>query len=148
MKIKYYFDEINNENISLFLAGPTPRNDKVESWRKEAIKYLNDFNGVLYIPEFENIMLDTYEKDNIIEWEEKALNEATYIMFWIPRSKELPGFTTNIEYGFYRDNKNIFVGFPKDTFKTDYILYYVKKNNTPFSNDLKELCNLILEKTK
>lgn len=43
MKIKYYFDEINNEKISLFLAGPTPRNDKVESWRKEAIKYLNDF---------------------------------------------------------------------------------------------------------
>ena len=41
---------------SIFLAGPTPRSKEVKSWRPEAIRLLKEkgFDGVVFVPEFEN----------------------------------------------------------------------------------------------
>jgi len=47
MKVIYSFEEIKIEGKSIFLAGPTPRNNDVDSWRSEAINILrkNKFVG-------------------------------------------------------------------------------------------------------
>ncbi|MDD4547330.1 MAG: hypothetical protein PHI05_01120 [Bacilli bacterium] len=52
---------ISNKN-SIFLAGPTPRDEDTISWRIEAIKYLRKrkFDGIVYIPEDELIRKNDY----------------------------------------------------------------------------------------
>src|SRR5271157_3487310 len=98
MKIIYTGEEMP-ETItkSIFLAGPTPRNQKEqESWRPEAIKYLKDkgFDGVVFAPEGRDGKFKM-DYDDQIEWEEKHLNVADCIAFWVPRdltldSKDFP----------------------------------------------------------
>ncbi len=54
MKINYYEnDKLENNKKSIFLAGPTPRNKEVKSWRGEALEILQrlGFDGVVYVPE-------------------------------------------------------------------------------------------------
>ena len=80
------------------MAGPTPRNIEVQTWRKEAIKLLQDlgFDGIVYVPERE---FDdrTFNYDNQVWWEREALHNANSIVFWIPRDiKTMPAFTTNV----------------------------------------------------
>ena len=37
------------------------------------------------------------------------LNESNKIFFWIPRTSDLPGFTTNVEFGmWYKDHKTYY----------------------------------------
>ena len=53
---------IINDKKSIFLAGPTPRDDETISWRTDAIQYLkmNNFDGIVYIPEDEFIRKNDY----------------------------------------------------------------------------------------
>ena len=53
MKIKYYGDKIEKSTRAISLCGPTPRNNKVTSWRKEALNILQNINydGIVYVPE-------------------------------------------------------------------------------------------------
>ena len=44
MKIKYYGDKIEKSTRAISLCGPTPRNNKVTSWRKEALNILQNIN--------------------------------------------------------------------------------------------------------
>lgn len=52
------------------------------------------------------------------------MENADIVLFWIPRNlKILPGFTTNIEFGYWygKDYKKIKMGFPLDAENMDYI---------------------------
>ncbi len=52
MKVNYSNqDVIVTKEKSIFLAGPTPRNKDIVSWRKEAIRILEiiEFEGIVYI---------------------------------------------------------------------------------------------------
>ena len=54
MRLVYATDKIDvTDWNSVFLAGPTPRDPSVPSWRPEAIQLFSDmkFDGSLYIPE-------------------------------------------------------------------------------------------------
>lgn len=142
MKTIYAGETIENNKKSIFLAGPSPRNKKVISWRKEAIEILKElrFDGIVYIPEPRN---GEYPENyiNQIEWEEEALNKANCILFWIPRDlKELPGYTTNDEWGYWKGKspEKLVLGVPDNSPKTKYQIYYAKKYNIPFSENLKE----------
>lgn len=87
---------------SIFLAGPTiDMSDPQPSWREEAITLLTQA-GVPHVitPEsFMGIRAESYKKQ--FDWENAARSIATVILYWIPRDViRLPGFTTNVEFGF------------------------------------------------
>lgn len=130
MDIKYTLDPIKNEGSSIFLAGPTLRTDsmelKVGSWRNKAVDILDaiSYNGTVYIPEFNPSTGKptdwTYERQ--VSWEVEALNNATIILFWIPRDLDLlPGFTTNIEFGEWLNSGKIVIGAPENSEKNKYL---------------------------
>jgi hypothetical protein len=121
---------------SIFLAGPSPRSSNVESWRTEALTILADkgYDGVVYVPE--PFTDEGYEAQ--VEWENQHLNMADCILFWVPRSKELPGLTTNIEYGEWFKSGKIVLGYPPDALNVRYLGYKAKKNNVSVSSTLED----------
>ena len=111
MVINYSDQLVMHTEKSIFLAGPTPRKNDVKSWRPEACRYLQEqgFNGIVYVPELSTKeALFSYDKQ--IEWEWEALDNASIIIFWIPRElPDMPAFTTNVEFGYYvRDDKVVY----------------------------------------
>jgi hypothetical protein len=104
---------------SVFLAGPTPRSESVASWRPQAIQALEAaWTGAstLHILAPENpVGLQETEYDDQIEWEWDGLDRASAILFWIPRDlRTLPGFTTNVEFGFVAGSGRAVLGCPPD----------------------------------
>ena len=136
--------EIDKEN-SIFLAGPTLRNATFEeSWRKDACDYLEElgYTGIVYIPEFSN-GTNPFDFMNQVEWERDGLVNASKILFYIPRKlPELPGFTTNVEFGMYlakRPNSVVLCS-PEGAEKNRYLewLYLKEKPNSFIYRDLKQ----------
>ena len=46
MQLKHSDEPLTIEEASLFLAGPTPRDDDVVSWRPEAVRILSELGFV------------------------------------------------------------------------------------------------------
>jgi nucleoside 2-deoxyribosyltransferase len=116
---------------SIFLAGPTPRSQDVESWRPEALRLLeeNGFDGVVFVPEDES---GEYQHSYVgqVQWEHKCLNMSDVILFWIPRDMEkLPGMTTNVEFGHYITSGKVILGYPENTPKTKYLEWMFFKHH-------------------
>ena len=148
MDLVYAYEEMP-ETItkSIFLAGPTPRDPDTESWRHDAIKILEDkgFDGAVFIPEPRQ---GHWEKDydGQVEWEEKFLNAADCIVFWVPRElKKMPAFTTNIEFGAWGDSGKVVFGAPPDAPKNTYIKFYCKKYNISIAETLTETLDDAIE---
>lgn len=131
---------------SIFLAGPTPRNKKeVESWRPDALKILEDmgYDGVVFVPEDRKGEYKL-EYDDQIGWEEKYLNVADCIVFWVPRdltpdSKGFPkmaAFVTNVEFGHWYDSGKIVFGAPENADKVGYLEHYSEKFKAPMATTL------------
>lgn len=112
---------------SIFLAGPTPRSDDVKSWRPEALKLLaqQDFEGHVFVPESSDWgWLGDY--DGQVRWEWEALGRAACVLFWVPRNLEdMPGFTTNVEFGFMaaRYPFRVILAAPEDAPKLRYLRF-------------------------
>lgn len=152
MIINYSDQEVIKNQKSIFIAGPTPRNGNVESWRTETCRKLEKlgFNGVVYVPEY-----STWKpKEDYVDqamWERIALTEATVILFWIPRElPDMPAFTTNVEFEYWLHSGKVIYGHPDNAKKVKYLdwLYKVDYNKEPFSNIdelLKESINLANE---
>jgi len=134
---------------SLFLAGPSPRDNNTEGWRKEAIKLLEDLNydGVLFNPEYrDGDKPDNLDYDSQIDWEDKCLSMADIILFWVPRNLEtMPAFTTNVEFGFHANSGRIVFGAPPEAPKNNYLKYYAEKFNVPMSETLEDTLSSALE---
>jgi nucleoside 2-deoxyribosyltransferase len=115
------------ENHSIFLAGPTVRGNQphLTSWRFEAIDIFKklDFNGYLVVPEFTSKQESDKGKKCIPLWEFNGLISCDVILFWIPRTKELIGLTTNWELGYWigRDIGKVIYGRPDDAYRIDYL---------------------------
>ena len=95
---------------------------------------LKEFEGDIFIPE-------PFEGDYIsqIKWEEKHLDLASCILFWVPRVlPTLPGFTTNIEFGEWMKSEKIVLGYPKDAEKMRYLKYKADKYRVPTFHTLEE----------
>jgi len=126
---------------SIFLAGPTPRRPEVASWRPGAIEIFRaiGFEGTLLVPEDEDgIFKGDY--DDQIEWEEEGLTRASCILFWIPRNLvTMPAFTTNDEWGVYKQSGRVVFGAPPDAEKVRYQWHYAEKYDVPRSEVLEEL---------
>lgn len=133
---------------SIFLAGPTPRRTHpFPSWRPDALKILESrkYDGTVYLPEDASgpcdqmSGLDFMDWEEQIEWEETALKAALCILFWVPRKlPEMPAFTTNDEWGFWKKSGKVVFGSPPGAVKTGYQRYYAKKFNVPLSDTLED----------
>jgi 8-oxo-dGTP pyrophosphatase MutT (NUDIX family) len=140
LELIYAGEELpSNIRKSIFLAGPTPRSEDVQSWRKEAIEILNDlnFDGTIFIPEPRDGKAYP-DYINQVDWETKMLDLCDCILFWIPRSKDLPALTTNIEWGKYQRSEKIAMGFPKDSEHNRYIEYECKNLGITVSDTLED----------
>jgi 8-oxo-dGTP pyrophosphatase MutT (NUDIX family) len=147
MEVVYTGEEMPEKiTKSIFLAGPTPRNkEEQESWRPDALDILRDkgFDGTVFVPEDRKgeFKLDY---DDQIGWEEKYLNIADCIVFWVPRdleldSKDFPkmaAFTTNVEFGAWADSGKIVFGAPPKAPKNDYLKHYSEQYNAPVAETL------------
>lgn len=149
MIINYSDSPVLKGKKSIFLAGPTPRSLDVKTWRKEAVKILKDlgFDGIVYVPELEDDDR-TFNYDNQVWWEREALYNANIIVFWIPRSSQLPAFTTNVEYGYWiaKNSNKVIYGRPDNSEKNRYLdwLYQTETGNKPINN-LEELLKVALK---
>jgi 8-oxo-dGTP pyrophosphatase MutT (NUDIX family) len=158
MQIVYTGEEMPQSfTKSIFLAGPTSRNKEVPSWRPDALQLLDDmgFDGVVFLPEDRNgeVHLDY---DDQIAWEDKHLNLADCIVFWVPRdlSPDSQGFpkraalTTNIEWGAWADSGKVVLGCPEDAEKMGYIKHYAEKYKVPFAETLTQTLKSAMDMVK
>ena len=157
MKILYANEECENieDYYSVFLAGPSVRDAETKSWRPELIQllennyYIRTDNLLLLIPEPRSgEWLDQYFEQ--LEWEQKYLELADLLLFWVPRElKHMPAFTTNIEFGMYIMNtdKDLIYGRPDSSPKNKYLDYcYDKFRDAKPFNNLKDLSTQVLGK--
>lgn len=118
---------------TIFLAGPTKRNSEfLYSWRNEACDILRKmgFDGIVYVPE--KASGGAFDYLDQVNWEREALMTADIILFYVPRKlPDMPGFTTNVEYGMYLAKRPDNVEFcsPEDAEKNRYLewLYLEEK---------------------
>lgn len=152
MEVVYTGEEMPEKfTKSIFLAGPTPRNkEEQESWRPDALRILEDkgFDGVVFVPEDRKGEFKL-EYDDQIAWEEKYLNVADCIVFWVPRDIEpdskgypkMAAFTTNVEFGTWQTSGKIVFGAPPKATKNGYLKYYSEKYNVPMADTLADTLN-------
>lgn len=125
---------------SIFLAGPTPRDANTPSWRPAALDLLAKmgYDGVVFIPEYEGGKQPegwTYSAQ--VEWEERYLNMADVILFWVPREMtSMPALTTNVEWGKWLASGKSVLGSPPDAEKMEYLQHDATKAKLPVSSTL------------
>jgi len=156
---------------SVFLAGPTPRSPPSDHpqtgtqttsvakntsgdkygihWRKEALDVFQElgFTGTIFIPEPRSGHWgkgpDGYMHQ--VEWEEEGLNRADLIVFWIPRTPdEMPAFTTNDEWGYWKASGKSILGTPPNAFRVKYQEYYAEKYGVPTFHSLRDTLSAVV----
>lgn len=146
------FSSLNEDYMknSIFLAGPCPRKNYEDDWRYEAFDILEElgFDGTVLSPTNDRYIKMSGQFDDMLmkqtEWEYKAMCTASAIVFWIPRSKEHPAFTTNLELGQWWGKKGVYVGFPNDSWKNEYVDCRLKLMNEPRYSSLEEMLEKVV----
>ncbi len=139
MQVSYARTELPR---SIFLAGPTPREPDVPSWRPDALRYIEDlgFSGTVFVPE-DSDQSWAFNYDDQIEWELQALHSATVILFWVPRDfKHMPAMTTNVEFGLFAKNRNIVLGTPPHAVRVKYLHGLSILYSIPLHLSLRDTC--------
>jgi hypothetical protein len=74
------------------------------------------------------------------EWETAGREQATAILFWIPRDlRTLPGFTTNVEFGLDVTTGRAVLGCPPDCPNPErnrYLIWLARRHSVPVSDTL------------
>lgn len=116
-------DAPSSYSKSVFLVGPTPRSQDVESWRPTMLTCLEHvgYDGVVFSPERrDGIFNSSY--DDQAKWEKKHLLLADVVIAWVPRDlKGMPAFTTNVEFGTFIDSGKLLYGRPDRSPKNRYL---------------------------
>lgn len=118
---------------TIFLLGPTPRSNDVESWRDEMLSELEKqgFDGHVFIPELRSGTFNDQFSQPQIDWEIDACHRADLLLFWIPRElKFMPAFTTNVEFGYWIQSGKCLLGYPPSAEKVRYLKSLGEKHNT------------------
>ena len=120
----------------MFLAGPTPRQPEVASWRPDALTLLRQqWRGpgrlVVFVPESDGGGFHgTWDAQ--VAWEDECLNAADVIAFWVPRDmRTLPGLTTNVEWGRWESSGKVVLGAPPDAPGMKYLRHYADRYAVP-----------------
>jgi hypothetical protein len=99
------------------------------------------YGGQVIVPEHIG-GCDNFDYDGQVEWEHYGLENCSRIVFWIPRDlKDMPAFTTNVEFGRYCKDPRMMYGRPDDAPKNRYLDWLYKKYqpNKKIYNNLGEL---------
>jgi hypothetical protein len=136
---------------SVFLAGPTPRADSVASWRPDVIAEIErQWTGRLTIltPESRGGKRAKEYHDQV-EWEATGLDQATAVLFWIPRDLDsLPGFTTNVEFGLHVRSGKVVLGAPPDCPNPErnrYLIWTARRYGAPVRQTIHETVETTLD---
>jgi hypothetical protein len=119
-------------DVPIFLVGPTPRRRDIKSWRPEALEILEKagFGGTIYVPE-DRTGEYRHDYNFQVEWEHKALEHCRKhgaIIAWVPRDlRDMPAFTTNVEFGLYVTSPCFFYGRPNHAEKNRYLDWAYQK---------------------
>lgn len=133
---------------SIFLAGPTSRKPLSEwkgddLWRQDAILILTDlkFNGDVFVPEYRFETSERFDtREDMYSWEQNGLERADCILFWVPRSRDLPAFTTNQEWGAWKGSGKAVLGYPDYATKMHYMHWHADRCGVSVYHDLREAC--------
>lgn len=127
---------------SIFLAGPCPREDFSDDWRREAFSVLDQlgFGGTVITPTNQYFRQMTTEfgftqeraREKQVAWERAAMHIASAIVFWIPRDDAHPARTTNYEFGEWYKKPNVFVGWPDGAEHNEYMAYKLKEQKKTY----------------
>jgi len=118
--------DIDFTKPTVFLAGPTVRGHQthLKSWRPDAINLFEakGFKGNIIVPEFSVPTISDKYRYDLPQWEFAGLRKCWVIMFWIPRSRELLGLTTNFELGYWiaRERAKVIYGRPDNAYRINY----------------------------
>lgn len=137
----YAFAPIPQVGPSIFLAGPTPRDETTPSWRPKMLELLSLFPGNVFIPEAAPSAW-AHDYDGQVEWELDALTAATVIVFWVPRDLGLikdqkqgepaqmamPALTTNAEFGYWARSGKCVLGAPPKAPKLGYLRHLATRH--------------------
>ena len=143
MKVRYYGDTIEKNKKAISLCGPTSKNNKITSWREEALDILKNigYYGIVYVPEPKDAIPVFKTKDEQLFWERNCYINSNVILFWIPRKfPSMLVLTTNVEFGYLLKSKKCIYGRPNGAYRTQYLdwLYNLEYNKKPI-NSLEEL---------
>lgn len=154
MTINYSSEKVMKDSSrkTIFLAGPTKRNSEfIYSWRNEACDILMKmgFDGIVYVPE--KASGGAYDYLDQVNWEREALMTADIILFYVPRKfPDMPGLTTNVEYGMYlaKRPENVEFCSPEDAEKNRYLewLYLEEKPDGIIYRNLVEALSACVDK--
>lgn len=142
MNIVHVGEEVASPGLqkSIFLAGPSPREKDQCSWRPEALDLLASmkFEGAIFVPLTQDgIWLSDHELQ--VNWVLEKLENSTAIAFWIPRDLvNLPGFTTNVEFGLFADSGKSVLGYPTGAAKMCYLHHLAERKKIPVRHTLQE----------
>ncbi len=137
MKLVYALEPIPYSMKMVFLAGPTPRSNDVKSWRPEMVDILTQYFMVTHLNGKEPALVIPEDRtgkyhgnyDHQTEWEYLAISSCDVLLFWIPRDVAggMPGFTSNIELGYWLREKHIILGYPETAEKMSYPSWLYQK---------------------
>jgi 8-oxo-dGTP pyrophosphatase MutT (NUDIX family) len=133
---------------SLYLAGPTPRDATVDSWRPQALQLLASFgyDGVVFIPESPD-GTRSGDYDRQMEWELDAMRRSDILLFWVPAEKDLlPAYTTRVEFGLQVHRGKVVLGTPPGAYKTRYMEKLAKKHRITSHHTLAKTVEATLSK--
>jgi nucleoside 2-deoxyribosyltransferase len=141
MKTVYVYEPFpHNFHSSLYLAGPTPRNAEVCSWRPQALQLLESmaYDGVVFIPESQDGQRRG-DYDRQMTWELDAMRRSDIILFWVPAEREtLPAYTTRVEFGLQVNSGKVILGIPQNAYKARYMEKLAKKYRITAHDTLEE----------
>ena len=133
---------------SLYLAGPTPRDPTVSSWRPQALRLLESlaYDGVVFVPESQEGQRSG-DDDQHMDWKLEAMRRADILLFWVPAEKNtLPAYTTYVEFGLQVHSGKVIFGTPRDADKTRYMAKLAKKYRIASHDTLEETVQAALTK--
>ncbi len=134
---------------SIFLAGPSPRADGDLNWRPEALRLLEEmgYDGVVFVPLPRIAGNWSPNYDHQVDWELLHLHMADVVVFWVPRDKKnLPAFTTNVEYGIFFDSGKAILGYPPSAEGVRYLAHIGAQEHVPIVGTLEETLRLAVER--
>lgn len=130
----------------IFLAGPTPRDRHVASWRPQALQWLrqspigSSSKTVIVVPEEpQGGMQGEFGYGDQVDWETRGLERCDVIVFWVPRkAPDMPAFTTNDEWGRWKRSGKCVWGNPSDAEKCSYQRFFARKLGVDVCDTMEE----------
>ena len=73
------------------------------------------------------------------------MKKASAIIFWVDRTEEHPGLTTNIEIGEWLGKQGTYVGWPDTAIKNSYLQVRCNQRHVFVYKDLNSICKKVIE---